>query len=132
MGYWDIIIDEVSKSKKRKNKFSFSKIGIYKSTPKKNIPLKHTPVAKNKRHKKRYYLGNDFSNIYFTEMELTVLIYIFYGKTMPETARILALSKRTVEYYINNMKKRLGCRHITELMREILMSDLEKYVRWDD
>ena len=41
------------------------------------------------------------------------------GKTAKETARILSLSPRTVEEYLDNIKAKYGCRFKRELLAVI-------------
>ncbi len=43
-------------------------------------------------------------------------MHSLYGKTAKETAVIMGLSYRTIEEYLTNIKKKLGCRHKRDLL----------------
>jgi len=49
--------------------------------------------------------------------EQQCLYHFARGKTAKETALLLNLSFRTVEAYIFNLKKKLGCRHKRDLLK---------------
>lgn len=51
-----------------------------------------------------------------TERERECLFYLARGKTLRETANIMDLSKRTVEFYIQNIKKTQGISRRSELI----------------
>lgn len=55
-------------------------------------------------------------NISMTKRERECLLYLSQGKSAKEIARLLNLSWRTIEYYIENMKKKWGCTKRTELV----------------
>ncbi len=66
---------------------------------------------KNKKVQQKFdSLGLSFNlpqnnkEYYFSEREKEILFYLTRGKTAKETATILALSKRTIEHYIENIK----------------------------
>jgi DNA-binding CsgD family transcriptional regulator len=50
-----------------------------------------------------------------TPREKECLILCLKGKTAKESGKVLQISFRTVEEYINNLKVKLGCRHKREL-----------------
>jgi len=56
------------------------------------------------------------------------MIWLLKGKTINGVATILELSPRTVEYYIKNMKTKVGCRTKFELIDLIHASDFIKNV----
>ncbi|SRR5579883_391367 len=57
-----------------------------------------------------------------SQREQQCLRYFLNGKTAKETAMILGLSYRTIEEYLTNLKKKLGCRTKRDLLA--LMSGL--------
>ena len=76
---------------------------------------------------KRIYLGADFPDIYFTRREVDVAQLLHHYKYR-EIGDKLNISRRTAEYYVMNMKKKLHCRSKRELCyllkRSGVMSEL--------
>jgi DNA-binding CsgD family transcriptional regulator len=60
---------------------------------------------------------------YFTKREAECMVLLLRGKTINSVANILKLSPRTVEYYIKNMKSKLGCRTKFELIDLVYASE---------
>lgn len=58
--------------------------------------------------------------IFLTPREKECLHWYRLGKTAKETARILNLSPRTVEGYLDNIKRKFGCRYKRDLLTEDL------------
>lgn len=75
-----------------------------------------------------YGLGNKYGNTYFTRREAECMVLLLKGKTINSVAGILNLSPRTVEYYIKNMKSKLGCRTKFELVDLVYASEFMKNV----
>ena len=67
----------------------------------------HLNIRRTKRM--RYYLG-DASGLYLTLREYECLQLMAQGLTMKKTAEILGLSARTVEFYLQNIKDKMGLR----------------------
>lgn len=96
------------------------------------ITLKPTMKNSNQIHKK--YLSIDSSNIkqlfpkkihlntsisqpiQLTPREISCIKYLMNGKTAKEIANQLHLSYRTIEYYLENIRSKTGCRNKYELM----------------
>lgn len=57
------------------------------------------------------------NNFVVSKREKQCLEFYLSGNTAKETAEILNLSHRTVEEYLNNLKKKLGCRYKRELFK---------------
>lgn len=55
-----------------------------------------------------YFIGNFPNTINFSKRELEVLFYYLRGKSAKTIAKILQLSFRTVENYIQNIKNKVG------------------------
>lgn len=58
----------------------------------------------------RYYIvGSDAVVVYFTRREVDTLRYLVDGGTVKEVAQKMDLSPRTVEFYVKNLRQKLGC-----------------------
>ena len=75
-----------------------------------------------------YSLGNKHGNAYFTKREAECMVLLLKGKTINSVANILNLSPRTVEYYLKNMKSKLGCRTKFELVDLVYASEFTKNI----
>ncbi len=73
-----------------------------------------------------YRLGSKHGTVYFTRREAECMILLLKGKTINSVATILNLSPRTVEYYVKNMKSKLGCKTKFELVDLVHASDFIK------
>ena len=73
------------------------------------------------RHKrikpKRYYLQGELSECYLTRRELQCVQGVLMGHTMASVAIMLGLSRRTVEFYLKNVKYKLQVHSLAELVR---------------
>lgn len=65
---------------------------------------------------------NDPSTMSLTSRQKQCVYWLLKGKTAWETARILNLSQRTVEHYLQNIKAKLNCRTKFELISKVLKS----------
>lgn len=75
-----------------------------------------------------YGLGSKHGNAYFTRREAECMVLLLKGKAINSVANILKLSPRTVEYYIKNMKAKLGCRTKFDLVDLVYASEFMKNV----
>ena len=75
-----------------------------------------------------YGLGSKYGSAYFTKREAECMVLLLKGKTINSVASMLNLSPRTVEYYIKNMKSKLGCRTKFELIDLVYASEFMKNV----
>ena len=105
--YWDILIDEIL-NKKPQRLFT--------------TPHKSKPKPPKRRTLKMYSLGKKFKDICFSKREAQCMIHLLRGKTIKQTATKIGLSQRTVEFYVKNMKKKVGCRTKIELIELVLGS----------
>ena len=81
-----------------------------------------------KRSLAAYGLGSKYGDAYFTRREAECMVLLLKGKTINSVADILELSPRTVEYYIKNMKSKIGCRTKFELVDLIYASEFMKNI----
>lgn len=84
-----------------------------------NTPNRHRPKII-----KTYYLGSQHPNLYLTRREAECIFYMLAGDNNTTIACKLKLSPRTVEFYIKNMKIKLGCHTKYELMDIVKNSDV--------
>ena len=140
MKYWDKVLEEILNKYDPVHPAFFTNVREYKNsqsplktqavkTHKKAaypyIPKKHTQLT---GANKKYELGEKYPDIYFTKREAQIMVCFMHGMSTAQTAKILALSRRTVEFYINNIKTKLGCRLKFELIHKVMCSDFLKNV----
>lgn len=77
---------------------------------------------------KKYYLGGNFNNAHFSRREMECLILLYHNKTTKETAKILGLSPRTVETYLENSKQKAAVNSKVELILELTKNNLFKSI----
>ena len=92
-------------------------------------------IRRDKTKKSRslvaYGLGGKYGTAYFTRREAECMVLLLKGKTINSVADRLKLSPRTVEYYVKNMKSKLGCRTKFELIDMVYASDFLKNVDFE-
>lgn len=93
------------------------------SSAKKNISTLQPKVKTY--NKVRYYLGVDKSK-YLTPRELQCFELIKKGFTMKEAGSRLKLSHRTVEFYLQNIKQRLGLKTMKEVIEFVKNNNITK------
>jgi DNA-binding CsgD family transcriptional regulator len=137
MSYWNQILSEVLNRHDPRHATKFTNVREYvqqQITPVKKALSTPTPKKRRPRgivqkktqicgEAKKYILGQKFQGIYFTRREAQVALCCLRGKSTVQIAALLKLSRRTVEFYINNMKVKLNCRFKSELIAAILQSD---------
>ncbi len=64
-------------------------------------------------------MTKESKKVSLTERQLQCAEYLLQGKTAREIAEILGLSRRTIEYYIGNIKCKLECKNKVELVLAI-------------
>lgn len=73
----------------------------------------------------RYYLKHNDTSLYFTHREVQTMHLLLEGMTVPQAAREMLLSSRTVEFYVKNVRLKLKCPSKIELVRLLVT---EKYL----
>jgi len=80
-------------------------------------------------NQKIYKLGGEYGDLYLTQREVDCIVRIIQGKTIVKIATELALSPRTVEFYLRNVKSKLRCRTKAQLIEKIMQNNLLAAVR---
>ncbi|MBS0350976.1 MAG: helix-turn-helix transcriptional regulator [Proteobacteria bacterium] len=111
--YWENLINEVKNKRKLK---------------KTHFQLEGTQICpiQNEKRKMKYALGEPLQNVYFTQREAECVMQVLSGKTMNQTGASLNLSPRTVEYYLNKIKKKLNCRKKQEVIQLVSQTDFAR------
>lgn len=90
--------------------------------------LKNT---KETRDLRTYYLGDTFPNVYLTKREAECVFWLVQSRTIAEAAAKMALSARTIEFYIKNLKAKLKCHNKKTLLEKLLKTTLLKQLEKD-
>lgn len=69
---------------------------------------------------KRYYLNNDLKNRYLTHQEFTCASHVIQGHSIKESAKLLNISPRTVEFYLNEVKQKLSAKNLIEMAAKLV------------
>lgn len=64
--------------------------------------------------------GSICENMYFSSRETECIHYLVKGKTCKQIANILGLSYRTIEHYLENIKKKMNVRSKSEVIEKVL------------
>ncbi|MCC2625357.1 MAG: hypothetical protein K0R14_1230 [Burkholderiales bacterium] len=64
---------------------------------------------------KRFYLGDEFGDVYLTGKEMQILLHLCNGNKLVDVAKMLFISEKTAETHIGNIKNKLKCRTMFEL-----------------
>ena len=124
--YWNAVLQEVLNKHNASYPFLYTNVKDYiKPTEQDKSPEEK---AKRKERLKSYYLGKHYGDLYLTRREAECMVQLMRGKTVPQTAKLLQLSSRTVEFYVKNIKIKLKCRTKSELLQKILASDFMENV----
>lgn len=120
--YWDAILYEVRYKHSPHCFFAFTSLGGDEdeaaSTRRKLQKRNLAPVAR-----KSYPLGASYFETHFTQREAECIVKLLSGKPNDEVASEMALSKRTIEFYIKNMKSKLHCHTRQELIDKVAKID---------
>ena len=68
-----------------------------------------------KKHKIK--IGKNHEEVFLTKREAECTFHAYNHKTIKEIARELNLSSRTVEFYLNNVRKKTHCYSKRDLMK---------------
>jgi PAS domain S-box-containing protein len=71
----------------------------------------------------RFYLGDPFKNVYLCRQQYKVFKLLLLGYAAKKIANLLHLSTRTIEFYIDTIKKKLDCKTKHEIIAKVLFLD---------
>jgi DNA-binding CsgD family transcriptional regulator len=77
---------------------------------------------------KKYYLGDQYKDIYFTQRQIECMVLFLQNKTNEEVGVIMGISKKTVEAHSIKMKEKLNCFSKKELIEKIKETDFMKFL----
>ena len=83
------------------------------------------------RSNKKYELDAQCSGVSLTLREAQCVLLVLQGKTAIESADVLHLSRRTIEFYLANIKTKLKCRTKSKLIEKILKTNFMQLVDFD-
>lgn len=106
--YWDMVLEEVTD----KNKTNYL-TNVKRSMKNKSIS--------SSRHQYQLELADRCA--YLTQREADCMYQLLQGETIISAGAVLGLSHRTVEYYLKNVKIKLGCRKKRELIDMVGATD---------
>ncbi len=134
MDYWKNVLTEVlEKEKQEGGNFKFTDMG---HTIVKNRMNQHRSQRRYRPKQEPsdtvYFLGADYEGIYFTRREAQSLYHLLKGKTISETGRDLKLSPRTIEFYVKNMRLKLGVYSKDELLEKVRKTPLINQLNFDE
>ena len=124
MHYWQSVLTEVQQKNNQHYGFLFTNRGSLNGVDELLLTEDMPIVSREKRDLRTYYLGDQHPGIYFTKREAQSVFWLVHGLTIAETAIKLGLSPRTVEFYVKNMKSKLGCASKKRLIEKINKTDL--------
>jgi PAS domain S-box-containing protein len=82
-------------------------------------PFRLQDVLKSIKAKK-YFLTGEYEDIYLTKRQAECAYCLANGKTVKETGKLLGLSYRTIEFYLENVKVKLGVNTRSELISKLI------------
>jgi DNA-binding CsgD family transcriptional regulator len=124
MTYWRAVLNEVLHKDDENYHFVYTDLGDNRKRRKELMSRRNGGCAGDAT-KQVYYLGEKYEGVYLTQREAECVAHMLQGCTIAESAKILNLSPRTVEFYVKNIKVKLNCRKKSELLECIRDSDFE-------
>ena len=122
--YW---FDLIKKAKQKKMRYELLSSAQLDTMAKKIAPKQACdfgPIKKKAGNTSRIVmLGKNYPGVYLTEREAHVGLHLLRGCTCDEAAEQMHLSRRTVEYYVSNIKTKLGSRRKSTVVAALLSSD---------
>lgn len=134
--YWDMLVKEIRNQfdteqatfhflpRKAAHGKSTHQAYDYKYRKPIKMPYSYLPnndqlnSPKHENHK-RYQLCEPFTHIYLTQRESESIKAILAEKTIINAAQKLNLSPRTLEFYFDNVKRKLNCRKKKEVLEMV-------------
>ncbi len=130
MDYWESVLKEIKHKEDDNFSFKFTDMGrsLLRDRHRKQRQGSH---ELEKRESTSYFLGGAFAGVYFTKREAQTLFHLLQGKTIPQVGKSLNLSARTIEFYVKNMKLKVGAVSKVELLDKIRCTDIVKQLNFD-
>lgn len=72
----------------------------------------------------RYYLGGSYGDEYLTPKQIQCIYWLIHGKSYQEIGALLGITEKTVDHYIQAIKKKLKCKKGIQLVKAILESEV--------
>ncbi|MCK4869508.1 MAG: helix-turn-helix transcriptional regulator [Gammaproteobacteria bacterium] len=117
--YWEMVLNEVV-NREASGEFRFTNFGCMAATDK---SVRETKKSFKRRKPEGFKLGKEYPDVKFSRREAECMVMFLQGMTMRDTAQALDLSPRTVEFYVKNMRQKVGCRTKSELINIVANSD---------
>jgi DNA-binding CsgD family transcriptional regulator len=133
MDYWESILQEVQHKGDDAFQFKYTDLGrsILRDRTRKRRQH-HGSTRESTVASPMYFLGDLFKGVYFTKREAETLFYLLQGKTIPQVGKCLNLSARTIEFYVKNMKLKIGVNTKIELLDKIRKTDIIEQLNFSD
>ena len=122
--YWFDLIKKAKQKKERHELLSSSQLDVMAKKISPKQACEFGPIKKKVGNAGRIVmLGKNYPGIYLTEREAHVGLHLLRGCTCEEAAEQMNLSRRTVEYYVSNIKTKLRSRRKSTVVAALLASD---------
>ena len=129
MNYWEAVLNEVLHKDDDNYPFVFTNIKnpeAMEEEERRCSRRSRRKPAKKAKAVTYIVVGKQYPNVTFTQRESDTMMILLNGSTVEQTAEQLGLATRTVEYYVKNMKVKIGVAHKNELVAAILKTDFVK------
>ncbi len=131
--YWQQVWSEALSDSQDQRQQSFVNLQVVRDQALSDEEAVKPPIMRRYRYHLQYgkggprgpavFLGARFPDVYLTCREAHCGMLLLRGMTYKAIGRQLQISARTVEYYLNNIKRKLRCRRRTEVIAHLLQSD---------
>lgn len=122
--YWDQVLSEVNNKNTPDYDFLYTNVG---GDP--DLYEEKKPTYNNKKSTHTYTLDGALEGKYLTGREADCIYFMLDGHTIKSVGSQLQLSPRTVEYYLQNVKDKLGCHKKTDVLAKIKQTSfITKYL----
>jgi DNA-binding CsgD family transcriptional regulator len=122
--YWFDLIKKARQKKVRHELLSSAELDVMAKKIAPKQACEFGPIKKKIGNLGRIVmLGKNYPGVYLTEREAHVGLHLLRGCTCDEAAEQMHLSRRTVEYYVTNIKTKLGSRRKSTVVAALLASD---------
>lgn len=117
MDYWQAVLQEVLNKKDPNYPCYFTNVRLKREENSSNCVPR--PRRFEPQHQRRFYVAEiDHEAVYFTYRESECLSYILKSYSIRQTADVMGLSPRTIEFYLKNMRVKLGLNSKTDLLEK--------------